>query len=239
MWRSRLQRKIEKIVGKDAVLAGEDLLRRYSWSAASDHPQLACLPTSAEEISQVLQVAAASKRPIALATSPNSVVGSYPANSLLIDLGRMNKVQEIDPDNLCAVLQPLADLSALKSELEPLGLSVRAGSHAVTALEVAAVSSTGMQLVLPNGRIANLGGKPQDALGYFMAPLFAVSGVALGIPTKVFLPLSRKHHRSGEGVFSARTAAPVERELLVRLGDALDSSKTLIHRSMPSAGKPA
>src|SRR5712671_2209294 len=107
MWRFGLARELQKIVGKDAVLEGDDLRRRYAAFIGKSGPHLVCLPKSAPEISQIVEVARASKVPLALATAAASAPASYPRDSILIDLGRMNKILEIDSFNLCAVVEPL------------------------------------------------------------------------------------------------------------------------------------
>jgi glycolate oxidase len=227
MWRFGLARKLRKIVSKDAVLEGGAILQRYPSLTDKSRPQLVCLPQSAEQISQTLEAARASKIPIALLGGTNSAAASFLKDSILIDLARMNKILEIDSANLCAVVQPLASLSALSGELEALGLAACTSNiNAATAID-AASAATGIQLVLPTGRRANIGGKPQDALGYSLAPLFAGTDIAFGIPTRIFLRLERKNQMRAKSPGTAKSdPSPAEAELLGRLSDILNPSST-------------
>jgi len=237
MWRFGLGKRLQDIVGRSALLEGRALLHRYSASTDNRRPRFGCFPKSAPEISQIVEVARASKVPIAVAPAASSTPASYPRNSILIDLARMNKILEIDSANLCGVVQPLASIAALSSELEPLGLVVcSANRGGATAVDIA-VTATGMEVVLPNGRIANVGGRPRDALACSLPSLFAAPDISFGIPTKIFLRLAQKNRAGAETPDAARAASPAETELLAHLSDILDPSKTFVRSSKPSAGK--
>jgi glycolate oxidase len=227
MWRFGLARKLRKIVGKDAVIHGSAIHERYS-SLEKRQPKLVCQPQNAQQISEVFDLASSSEVPVTLLRGSDSSPIGDTKGSILLDLARMNQILEIDPGNLCAIVQPMASLRTLAEKLEAAGLALCASSAgAAVAIDVAPSAATGMQLVLPPGIVVNIGGKPQDALGYSLAAAVAkISDVASAIPGVIFLRLKRKNQLPGVSRgLNESGPSPAEAEVLRRLGKSLPSEK--------------
>jgi glycolate oxidase len=227
MWRFGLARKLKAIVGKDALIDGGAIREHYP-SLEKSPPKLVCQPQNAQQISQVLHLASSTEVPIALLwRNEPSTIGTA-KGAILIDLVRMNKILEIDSANLCAIVQPLASLPTLAAELEAAGLAIcSSNSDAKNAIELAPSPATGMQFVLPPGIVANIGGKPQDALGYSLAAAVAkIPGTASAIPTAIFLRLKRQNQlRRASRRVNESSPSPAEAEVLRRLGKSLPSEE--------------
>lgn len=229
MWRSRLAKKLEKIVGRDAIL------NRPSGKAAA---HLMCLPQTAQQISQILRTANESKATVL--TKLDQQPSETPLQSTVwLDLSRMDKIAEIDIVNWCAVVQPAITIAALNQALEAHQLCVHAPlavaeGKAIDILEYPAV--TGLEVVLPNGRIAKFGGKAKDAAGYHLLGLFAHSDGTFGIVTKMFLNLRKLNVSTLEpqAGLPSHSNSDSERELLARLQDVLNPRGILNPASVSS-----
>src|ERR1700759_3285575 len=95
----------------DGVVADESGLATFDCDALSTYRQqpLVCvLPSSKEQVSQVLRYASAQGIPIVPRGSGTSLAGgAMPrADAILIGLGRMKRILEIDYENGCIVAEP-------------------------------------------------------------------------------------------------------------------------------------
>ncbi len=176
----------------------------------------ACLgmarPDSAEEVSEVLKIAG--KAGIAVVPqggNTSRVGGATPdetGTQLLINLGRMNRVREIDAANYSmtveagCVLKNIQDRAADADRLFPLSLgaegscmiggniSSNAGGINVLRYGNARDLVLGLEVVLPDGRIWNgLRGLRKDNTGYDLKQIFMGSEGTLGIITAAVLKL--------------------------------------------------
>ncbi|HEX8870346.1 MAG TPA: FAD-binding oxidoreductase [Lentzea sp.] len=77
------------------------------WAPAGT-PYAACRPQSTEDVQDAVKFAAANHIPIVPRGAGTGLSGGANAvdGCLVLDLSRMNRIVEIDPDNLLAVVQP-------------------------------------------------------------------------------------------------------------------------------------
>ncbi|MEM3673073.1 MAG: FAD-binding oxidoreductase, partial [Candidatus Bathyarchaeia archaeon] len=139
------------------------------------------------------------------------VGGAIPTkDGIVISLERLNKILEIDTENMMAVVEAGVPFSVLNVEAEKYGLwfpphpgeeSAQIGG--VTACNAGGVRCIrygvlrdyvkGLEVVLPTGKILTLGGKVyKDVSGYSLLHLLIGSGGTLGIITKVIVRLYPK-----------------------------------------------
>ena len=197
MWRSGLAKKLEKIVGKYALLHRAEDLKHFELSAGpgKNPPDLVCRPQSAKEISQILRVANDAGASVVSKADQHSLANFvFGKEYIWLDLSGMSRIIEVDLANLCAVLQPAVKIEKLNEVLRASGFRVLAGGDNTGCIAgdlIGSCAVTGIELVLPSGRISNFGGKARDAAGYCMMGLVAASNETLGVITKITVQLSR------------------------------------------------
>jgi glycolate oxidase len=169
-------------------------------------------PGSAEEISKILRLT--SNRGIAVfprGGGTGLVGGAIPTNDgIVLSLERMNRIEEMDKDNLFAVVQAGVTLGELKERVEREGLffpihpgdegaqvggliACNAGGSRAVKHGVMRNYVKGLEVVLADGTGLNLGGKLlKNNTGYSLIDLFAGSEGTLGIITGAILRLYPK-----------------------------------------------
>ena len=105
-----LIRSIENIVGKENVLSSKEDLICYSYDATNLEalPDLVVFPKEAKEISEILILANKNGFPvIPRGAGTGFTGGSLPVRGgVVLALTRLNRVIEIDTENLVAVVEP-------------------------------------------------------------------------------------------------------------------------------------
>jgi len=118
--------ELRSILGPSGLLVDQGDLLAYSidgtWLEAM--PDCVVLPTSTQQVAQVMSIANRELVPVVpRGGSSNLSGGTIPINGgIVMSLTRMNKILEIDPDNLIAVVQPGVITHDLQSEVRKYGL---------------------------------------------------------------------------------------------------------------------
>ncbi|MDX1485655.1 MAG: FAD-binding oxidoreductase [Alphaproteobacteria bacterium] len=169
-------------------------------------------PASTEETAAVVSICAESRTPIVPQGGNTGLVGgSVPdqsGSSIVLNLGRMNKVREIDPVNNTMTVEAgciLADLQHAAADVDRLfplslgaegscmiggNLSTNAGGVQVLKYGNARDLVLGLEVVLPDGRIwAGLNALRKDNTGYDLKHLFIGAEGTLGVITAAVLKL--------------------------------------------------
>lgn len=207
--------KIERIVGEsNATKEKEDLLC-YSYDALNLRylPDLVVFPQNAQEISKVLLLANEQGFPVVPRGAGSGLTGgSLPVRGgVVISFERMNRILEIDEENLKALVEPGVVTADFHREVEKVGLfyppdpaseefSTLGGNVAECAGGLRAVKYgvtrdyvLGLELVLPTGEIVTTGGETvKGVVGYDLTRLIVGSEGTLGIITKIVLKLLPK-----------------------------------------------
>ncbi len=222
-------------IGADRIQTAAPALaaRRHDYWAASHIrdlagdpvPAPACVarPTSVEEVRRILAVATrhgASVIPFGLGSG---VVGGVVASpqSIVLDMGAMNRTRFIDPTNLLAAFE--AGKNGLEAEEEVAAQDLTIGHWPQSV----AVSSVGgwvatrasgqfstshgaiedivhaIEAVLPSGEVVTLGKGPRASAGPDLRHLMLGSEGTLGVITAVTLSLRRAAQRRALSAFSA------------------------------------
>ncbi len=123
---SKIIREIEGIIGKENVLASEEERKCYSYDGrtAGTVPDLIVLPTSAQDVSAILKLANKHLFPIVPRGQGTGLTGgSVPARGgVVLSLTRMNRILEIDAQNLITVVEPGVITFVLQQEVAKQGL---------------------------------------------------------------------------------------------------------------------
>jgi glycolate oxidase len=212
----RLLQDLEAIVGSSHVLTSRAERTVYSYDASvfrGTHPLAVVFPDTAQQIAQLVAWCNQHRIPyIARGTGTAISGGSIPIHSgITIELSRMNRVLEIDTANRFAVVEPGVINQDLKQLLAAHGyghtyvpdpgsqvvstiggnVATNAGGMLCLKYGVTTNHILGLEVVLPNGEIVEVGGKVPDQPGADLTGLLVGSEGTLGIVTKIIVRLLR------------------------------------------------
>jgi glycolate oxidase len=211
---SGLVRDFEKLLGSSAVLhRPEDvLLYEYDGSVEKGRPDVVVFPTTTEQVSRIVKLAATYNVPVVGRGAGTGLSGGALARTggVMIVFARMNRILELDFENRRAVVQPgvvnhdltlaaaphglyfAPDPSSQKSCTIGGNVAENAGGPHTLAYGVTTNHVTALELVLPDGEIVRVGSKHGDAPGYDLPGLFVGSEGTLTLVTEITVKLSRK-----------------------------------------------
>lgn len=165
-------------------------------------------PLSTEEVSAVMRFAWKNRIPVTPRGAGTNLVGStVPAGGIILDLSRMNRILEVDPDTFTATVDPGVLLKDFQARVESVGLfyppdpgekastlggniSTNAGGMRAVKYGVTRDYVRGLTVVLANGDIVELGSKNvKDASGLDLKQLIIGSEGTLAVITRCLLRL--------------------------------------------------
>jgi D-lactate dehydrogenase (cytochrome) len=188
-----------------------------SWHAAGS-PDVVVFPTTSDEVSAIVRIAAAVGAPVVPFGAGSSLEGHVNAlaGGVSIDMSRMNRVLRVSADDLDATVEAGVTHRQLNKALANTGLhffvdpgadATIGGMAATRASGTAAVrygtmreTVLGLTVVLANGGIIRTGGRARkSASGYDLTRLFVGSEGTLGVITEVTVRL----HGLPDGISAA------------------------------------
>ncbi|MCH7812092.1 MAG: FAD-binding protein [Chloroflexi bacterium] len=210
----RVVRRLERAVGRNGVLwrPEEIIAFEYDGTIERAQPQAVVFPTSSEQVSQVVRIALDAGLPVTPRGAGTGLSGGAVAalGGVVVALTRMKRIIEIDTHDRLAIVEPgvvNVDLSKAAAPFDlyyapdpssqrvcTLGGNVaeNAGGPHCLAYGVTTNHVLGLEVVLPNGEIAWLGGRARQTPGYDLRGVFVGSEGTLGIATKIVLRLLRR-----------------------------------------------
>ena len=208
---------LKKIVGDEYVLTDKGDLLTYSYDGTPDQPQVmpevVVLPETTEEIIEIVKLAKAEDFHIyTRGSGTNLSGGTIPLRKgVVLVTTRMNKILEVDPENLTATVQPGVIINQLNEAVSPYGLiyppdpgtvktatmggSVSESSGGLRGLKSGVTKDyvIGVEMVLANGELVTFGGKSvKNVAGYDLTKLVCGAEGTLGIITKILVKLIAK-----------------------------------------------
>jgi len=205
--------KLEKIVGKGAVLTSKEDLHAYSYDGTTTWahmPDVVVLTTTTEQVSRILKLANEKRIPVTPRGAGTNVSGgSIPIKGgIVLCTTRMNKILDINKTNFTATVEPGVVLQDFNMALAKQGLfyppdpqsflsctmggtvAENAGGPYCVKYGVTKQYVLGLEVVLANGYIMKLGGVTvKNRTGYELIMLFTGSEGTLGVITKITLRL--------------------------------------------------
>lgn len=207
--------QIRAIVGDDSIYDSSEDLEKHAIdeSPLEPHlPQVVIKPSSTEQVSKLVKLANEFKIPITPQGSLTGLSGaSHPVyGGVALSLEKMNKIVEVDEENLMITVEPGVLISEVHEETEKRGLyyppdpgqesgsiggniSTNAGGMRAMKYGVTRDFVNALEVVTPTGEILNLGGKNvKNSTGYSLLDLYIGSEGTLGIVTQATLRLIPK-----------------------------------------------
>ena len=212
--RAEIVAALKEIV-PDGVVADESGLATFDADALSAYHQmpLVCvLPFNREQVSAILKYAEGQSIPIVPRGAGTSLSGgALPReDGILIGMGRMKRILEIDYENGCVVVEPgVTNLNITKAveaqgfyyAPDPssqvactIGGNVAENSGGLHCLKYGLTTNNllGVTMVLPGGEIVTLGGKSGAQGGLDLLGLVTGSEGLLGVVVEVVVKILRK-----------------------------------------------
>ena len=203
--------QIKSIVGDDNLLSSPEELHCYSFDASKMRSvaEGVVFPADRAEISALVKLANEHRFPVYPRGSGSGMVGAcLPQGGLVIVTNRLNRILEIDADNMTAVLEPGVITGDFQKAAAKYGLfyppdpaslafSTMGGNVAMCAGGPKAVKYgvtrdylLGLEMVLPTGEVIRTGTRTmKGVVGYDLTRLMAGSEGTLGIFTKIVVRL--------------------------------------------------
>lgn len=206
-------RELQAIVGPDDVLLDSERLERYSHDETVGlraWPEVAVRATSAAQVAEVLRLANRQQVPVTPRGAGYGLSGGAVAmqGGIVLSLEKMNRILEIDRDNLMVTVEPGVITGDLHRAVEAEGLfyppdpasldscsiggNIAEGAGGPRAVKYGTTKDyvCGLEAVLPTGEIVQLGGKlVKNVTGYSLAQLLVGSEGTLAVVTKIILRL--------------------------------------------------
>jgi glycolate oxidase len=202
----------------DRVIYGDNINEDYSHDELGSVrrlPDLVVIALSTEDVAEVMKYAYENTIPVTARGSGTGLVGACVPlmGGIIIDLSQMNKILEIDEDNLTLTLEPgvlLMEIGKFVQEHDLFyppdpgektatiggNISTNAGGMRAVKYGVTRDYVRGLEVVTPKGEVLTLGGKVvKNSSGYSLKDLIIGSEGTLGIITKAtlrLLPLPKK-----------------------------------------------
>ncbi|MBN2224116.1 MAG: FAD-binding protein [Deltaproteobacteria bacterium] len=210
---TRIIELLTSIVGEQGVVVDPHGVDRYCRDETTDtagRAEVVVKPRDTAAVAGVVKLASEFLIPITPRGGGTGVTGGAvpAAGGIVLSLEKMNRIIEIDTDNLMAVAEPcvitgdLARAAAERGLFYPpdpasidscaLGGNVAEGAGGPCAVKYGTTGDyvTGLVVVFPDGSVSRLGGKiVKNATGYNLIGLFVGSEGTLGVITEITVRL--------------------------------------------------
>jgi len=213
--REEIVLRLRAIVPGEGVIADLDALRAYECDGLSAYravPMAVVLPSSTQQVSEVLRLCDAEKIKVVPRGAGTSLSGgALPlTDGIVLGLGKFNRILEIDFENRCVIAQPGVTNLGISHAVEhegfyyapdpssqiacTIGGNVAENSGGVHCLKYGLTTNNllGLEMVLPNGDVVRLGGKHLDSEAYDLLGLMTGSEGLLGVVTEVTVRILKK-----------------------------------------------
>jgi glycolate oxidase subunit GlcD len=211
----QLVQELERILGKDAVVADETQLLVYECDALAlfkHRPEAVVFPRNTEQVAEIVKAANAHKIPFLPRGSGTGLSGGAMAaeGGIIIEMQRMNRILSIDVENRLAVVQPGVVNLHITQAAAPLGLYYAPDPSSQMACSIGgnvAENAGGphclkygmttnhilaIEAVLANGEIVRLGNTAGEAVGTDLVGAIVGSEGTFAIVTEITVRLLAK-----------------------------------------------
>ncbi len=202
--------RLQQVLRADAVISDEAETRAYECDALTAYkcpPLLVVLPSSTEEVSQILRICHEMDVPVVPRGAGTSLAGgALPSgDSVILGVARLNEVLETDFDNRFIRVQTGKTNLSVTGAVEENGffyapdpssqlacaiagnIAMNSGGAHCLKYGVTTNNLLGVTMVLMDGTVIELGGAHLDAAGYDLLGLICGSEGQLGVVTEASL----------------------------------------------------
>lgn len=204
---------IKNLIGdEDRMFAGQEINQDYSHDelgGVKHMPEVVVQAMNTEEVSKVMKYAYENNIPVTPRGSGTGLVGASVAihGGIMLDMSRMNKILELDEENLTLTVEPGVLLMEIGKFVEAndlfyppdpgeksatIGGNINTNAGGMRAVKYGVTRDyvRGLEVVLPDGTIMELGGKTvKSSSGYSLKDIVCGSEGTLCIITKAILKL--------------------------------------------------
>jgi glycolate oxidase len=269
---ARIVGELRAIVGERGLFTSPEELHTYECDGLTNFrvmPQVVVLPTSTEQVQAIVRVCHRERIPfVARGAGTGLSGGALPvADGILIGLARMNRILEVDIPNARVVVEPGVANLEVSARVEPYGYfyapdpssqsvcsiggNVAENSGGAHCLKYGFTTThvLGLEVVLSDGSLLQLGGKALEVPGYDLLGVFVGSEGTLGIATKIILRIVKKPEcvRTLLAAFASTNEAgatvsdiiaagmlPAAMEMMDNL--AIQAAEAAVHAGYPNCG---
>jgi glycolate oxidase len=220
------------LLGADNVIQGRDELMVYEcdgYVIEKSVPDVVVFPTSTEHVVGVVQLCRKYAAPFVPRGAGTSLAGGTLAvgGGVMVSMTRMKRILEINTRDRYAIVEPGVVNVWLTRALAGTGFHYAPDPSSQTACTIGGNVATnsggphtlkygvtvnhvlGVELVMPDGTVVNVGGVTEDNPGYDLTGLVVGNEGTFGIATKVIVRLTRdpESGRTFLGVFDSVDSA--------------------------------
>ncbi len=205
--------QLAAIVGADNVLLDAERLEPYTHDETVGlraDPEVAVRVTSAQQVAEIFRLANRERLPVTPRGAGYGLSGGAVAvqGGIVLSLEKMNRILEIDKENLMVTVEPGVITGDLHRAVEAEGLfyppdpasldscsiggNIAEGAGGPRAVKYGTTKDyvCGLEAVLPSGDIVHMGGKlVKNQTGYNLVQLLVGSEGTLAVVTKIILRL--------------------------------------------------
>mgnify|MGYP001814741739 CR=1 FL=1 len=210
---AEILRQVEEIAGRENVVVDAERLERYAHDETVGlraEPEVVVRATSTQQVADLFKLANRERVPITPRGAGYGLSGGAVATQggIVLSLEKMDRILEIDHDNLMVTVEPGIITGELHRAVEEVGLfyppdpasldsctiggNIAEGAGGPRAVKYGTTKDyvCGLEAVLPSGDVVQLGGKlVKNVTGYNLLQLLVGSEGTLAVVTKVILRL--------------------------------------------------
>ena len=213
--KARIVSRLEEILGADGVISDEAETRAYECDGLTAYtcpPLCVVLPTSTEDVSEVLRICHAEGVPVVPRGSGTSLAGGAlpTADSVILGVARMNDVLDVSYEDRTIRVQTGRTNLSVTGAIEEDGffyapdpssqlacaiagnIAMNSGGAHCLKYGVTTNNLLGVKMVLMDGTIVEMGGAHMDAAGYDWLGVICGSEGQLGVVTEATLRILPK-----------------------------------------------
>ena len=199
--------ELQRICGDEHVVTEHHALRTYESDGLLQYavtPRAAVLPATGEEVAAVIRACHAEGMPwVARGSGSGLSGGALPIDEgVLVVLSRLRRILDVDLPNQRVVCEPGVTNLSISAAVGPshfyppdpssqivcsIGGNVAENSGGAHCFKYGFTTNyvTGLEVVLPDGSVVEIGGKEVDHAGYDLCGVFVGSEGTLGVATKI------------------------------------------------------
>lgn len=219
---TNIKTKLEKILPQENILSEEEELYVYSQDSAnidvdSKLPDVVVFPQNVEQVQEIIKLANEYQIPVIARGAGTNMVGACVSlcGGIILNMSKMNKILEINPDNMTVKVQSGVVVGDLIREVEKAGLfyppdpsnlkvstiggSIALNSGGAKSFKYGTTKDyiVSLKVVLANGDVITTGSNTtKNSTGYQLQQFFVGSEGTLGIVVEATLKLVTKPESS-------------------------------------------